>query len=1179
MYKWSKISPRDLARFVDPSLVDGLVLGPDAGAALADPDSRDLVIRGLYDAIAGTGLYYALEEYDPNKHVQIVRRPDQVLRPGGLGTCLDLAVLFSACALSVDLLPVLVVLEGHALVLVSRRHRARDATAHDRSEQVFFDAGVLTDSAKLRQLVDSGAYVAIECTGAAALHLQQPREEPEFQGRDHRHLLSAAAAYDAGNAQLSWPSRPLTFALDVVTLQQVHGIGPLRLEPRVHGERVELDPSPAEGVRAHQCQRPQFAPPGLVTPPKPPVPFVDREKIRSDLRAALGGASPSGPQLLVGELGSGVSTLLTVAASEARADRANGVVLLDAFNLGHREVLASVHDAFCPCGRTLTIPALREYLAHVDATVAVDLEGAVPRANLDALVRDAPSLAWLGGGTPETDPGRAESHDVHGLPVEATLELAALTLRRALDPDEEAVVRDLHQTNAGRPLPTLQAVRRARHAWGRLVPDDRGDPGPSLPQRLHVPFAVASGGYVPRELVEAWSGASGLSQLDALVEEGLLEEETSRYRYRYLGLPLPQPPVDDVQRYAAILADWLEATADHPELQSDTLDLLPAVLASVDDALVVRLARASDRALALTGNLTRWGSVLSIARAASYALKDLSALAWSEHQLGTLHLLLEEHDTAVWYLQSALSHRPPGSVEAAATTANLDLARRLAADPIQPPHHQGAPTPPASGGPPEPGRDSVRRWQRGLLRTGAVLGSLVLLGVTAFVVFGDDPPAPTASGSPDIVARAGTVPTIVVGEVGELQVLISNDGDGVAVVTALAPEGEAFALADDGGCLGELAPGEDCKAVFSFAAKSAGTHTAILGLEARDQNDQPVDVDTPLLTGLAVHRPTTEPSAPSIDDVWFDTPGRTLLELSHVGDLTQLGNPSDATAGGVPAITVLEVRASPESKDLGTLTAEGCEGKALAVGGSCELLLTATMATRFSATVGTLEVDWESADHRETLTLRVPINGRTPDGGLTLDPSTLDLGNVRVGDPTTRTVDLRNTANIALTSAAFATTDGLTVDTSKCPEDLDPGQGCTAVVSITPATEGDITASASWRPAVGGEVVMPVTGVAGIGRLDAPPSIDVRWGETETLDLRNSGSYPLSVTIATEPARWTASLSGCTDVPSDESCTLTVTAIRPPGAAGPSPDGLVLAHDGASKSESITLNGFDRIID
>ena len=60
---------------------------------------------------------------NPGEYYQRVRSPEEVV--GGVGTCLDLAVLFSGLCLNMRLLPMLVLLRGTAAGGRSRSRRRR----------------------------------------------------------------------------------------------------------------------------------------------------------------------------------------------------------------------------------------------------------------------------------------------------------------------------------------------------------------------------------------------------------------------------------------------------------------------------------------------------------------------------------------------------------------------------------------------------------------------------------------------------------------------------------------------------------------------------------------------------------------------------------------------------------------------------------------------------------------------------------------------------------------------------------------------------------------------------------------------------------------------------------------------------------------------------------------------
>src|SRR5690242_18180436 len=131
---WSKADERGLARFVLPEESARNIrlprASPDASAGI---NALLVTERDIYRALQRKDLRYVPEVYDPDERIQLVRSPAEVLDPSGPGegTCLDLSLVFCGIALAMDLLPVLVILEGHALVAISLTHPGRGWQSSD----------------------------------------------------------------------------------------------------------------------------------------------------------------------------------------------------------------------------------------------------------------------------------------------------------------------------------------------------------------------------------------------------------------------------------------------------------------------------------------------------------------------------------------------------------------------------------------------------------------------------------------------------------------------------------------------------------------------------------------------------------------------------------------------------------------------------------------------------------------------------------------------------------------------------------------------------------------------------------------------------------------------------------------------------------------------------------------
>ena len=221
---WPKGNEKALAGYAVAETANGVRLTSSTADALAAGDLRSVVAE-LYDEFATMDIRWSREMYQPEQAVQEVRPPDSIVGGAGDGTCLDVALLFAGAALGKELLPVVVVLDGHALVAVSLRtlRRGADSFARSQSEGGVFTEGVLSGDgacARLAALVDRGDYVMVECTGFARSEVALDSAVPEGQQRTEG-LMDFARAVTAGREQLDFAARPFVFAVDVAYLQDV----------------------------------------------------------------------------------------------------------------------------------------------------------------------------------------------------------------------------------------------------------------------------------------------------------------------------------------------------------------------------------------------------------------------------------------------------------------------------------------------------------------------------------------------------------------------------------------------------------------------------------------------------------------------------------------------------------------------------------------------------------------------------------------------------------------------------------------------------------------------------------------------------------------------------------------------------------------------------------------------
>ncbi len=238
-YEWARVEERALARYVQPEYVPTEFQLPQYinRLDLLQAEGPAGVATQLYNLICKQNIQYDLSPFNPRASVtQLIRKPVTLLNEKR-GTCLDLAVLFAAMYLANDLLPLLLIVEGHAfagLSLTRTRHEWKKPP-----KALAWDKGMLTDLNLLQEL-EKEEYLFIECTGAAQSQALSSLF-PEGRGREENGRMSFERACAAGSEQIHQHARSTTetgtpnqraflYALDVHDLQVNHGFEPIKDE-------------------------------------------------------------------------------------------------------------------------------------------------------------------------------------------------------------------------------------------------------------------------------------------------------------------------------------------------------------------------------------------------------------------------------------------------------------------------------------------------------------------------------------------------------------------------------------------------------------------------------------------------------------------------------------------------------------------------------------------------------------------------------------------------------------------------------------------------------------------------------------------------------------------------------------------------------------------------------------
>jgi predicted component of type VI protein secretion system len=163
----------------------------------------------------------------------------------------------SGLCIHYDLLPLLVLVKGHALVAVSRKQYLRDTLHQPPDELQSFIRGLLQADrgSILRTLVHNKAYMALECTGFAATQALA-NTMPEGRGREPTSgHLAFERAVEAGREQLDLAERPFLYALDVVSLHRQQSPYGISLPYELAETERSSAPAPRSGQAAPIASR------------------------------------------------------------------------------------------------------------------------------------------------------------------------------------------------------------------------------------------------------------------------------------------------------------------------------------------------------------------------------------------------------------------------------------------------------------------------------------------------------------------------------------------------------------------------------------------------------------------------------------------------------------------------------------------------------------------------------------------------------------------------------------------------------------------------------------------------------------------------------------------------------------------------------------------------------------
>jgi len=497
-----------------------------------------------------------------------------------------------------------------------------------------------------------------------------------------------------------------------------------------------------------QQPRVQPRPAPVMVRPRPFPGLLDRE---AEINAAVNAVRSAQPVEFCGQAGLGKTALLRHLAYPASSDSfPDGIVYLSARRQSLSDLFQSLWEAFYESAAPikLTDAQIRHAFQNKRALILLD-DVELARDEVETLISAAPGCFFLLTSVERRLWGEGQAISLPGLPLNDARVLLERELGRPLTPEEDAAVQPLHTLLDGYPLRLLQAAAMAREGHRSLVELvhslQTGAPVEMLTQqavgllseaelRVLTALAAMGGGPVHAERLAAVTRLADVTPaLESLQRRGLVQAHSPRYSLTgdlAQSLQKAWDLTPWIEHSLASLISWAE---DQRQTPLHLLEESKAILQAMEWAIkasrwqdVLRLGRAIEGALILSGRWDAWAQVLRWMLQAARSLNDRATEAWGLHQFGTRDFCLGKIQEARFSLTQALRIRESIGDKAGAeiTRHNLNLL------PVPQPASQRAPQPVTQAAP--------RGWP--LILKGALafatISLVALMGLGTWYVWG-----------------------------------------------------------------------------------------------------------------------------------------------------------------------------------------------------------------------------------------------------------------------------------------------------------------------------------------------------------------------------------------------------------------------------------------------------------
>lgn len=571
---------------------------------------------------------------------------------------------------------------------------------------------------------------------------------------------------------------------------------------------------------------------------------------------AAGNALVEGvPVQFYGPPGIGKTTLLKTLAHLPGEDAADGVIYHDAHGEVIEDTLQFLYEAFYESKVPFkaTEAQIRHGLGGVRARLVVDDLG-VGRSDLTSLLDALPSSSFVVA-APRRTLWDGEALALRGLAPDAAVALLERELDRTLEGDQRSAAMAIATALEGEALRLLQVaglVTEHGHDL-RALADQLTATGPErltgmLEESLDADQAAIydmltalGGASLPAaELAEITGIANAADVVESLNRMGLTKAHSPRYSVTD-ATAAPRDTGSWEGRLVDYFCGWAERNRAKPEKVAANAAAVLAVLGTAArnqaSADLLRLGRAVEGPLVLTGRWGAWQQVVGHELTAARRVRDRAGEGWALHQLGTRALCLGDFTAARSQLNQALRIRESlGDLEGAeATRHNLRLL------PSGGPIHKGAAYVATRQPEPPPRRPAaVLPAAGGIVGLGIPLLAIIALVITAALVVGglviagarssddsDDGSSGASAltvspGRHDFGERAPSNPS------PPRAVSVTNGGDDAVDIEGVALTGasEAYRIESDT-CTGtQLRRAASCRVAVVFNPPRSGTFDA-----------------------------------------------------------------------------------------------------------------------------------------------------------------------------------------------------------------------------------------------------------------------------------------------------------------------------------------------------------------